>query len=301
MISSVFWLLNALSKNYTTSINYPIEIVNYPAEKVAVGNLPDHLTIQVKGTGYTLFQYKANPFLQNFIVDLEQYNLIPLSRKNPYDFFIRTEELKLTFQKFFSSDLELVAIFPDSLNFHFADMGVKKVQVIADIQINLDALYKLKNKIIITPDSVVINGPVSILDTLKFIKTAPYIYNFVNKTIAGKVDLKEYKYISLSDNQVDVLIEVEKFTEKSLKIPVEIINIPDSLSIEFFPKNVDLTFKVGLSQFNVIDTNSFRIVTDYQKIENNIGNKLNLDLIKYPDNVDDIDFNPKSINYIIRK
>lgn len=301
MISSVFWLLNALSKSYITSISYPIEIANYPAEKVAVGDLPDHLTIQVKGNGYTLFQYKANPFLQSFTIDLDQYNLIPLVRNNPYDFFIRTEELKLKFQKFFSSDLEVVAIFPDTINFHFADMGVKKVQVIADIQINMDALYKLKNRIIITPDSMVITGPVSVLDTLKFIKTAPYIYNFVNKTISGKVALKEYKYLSFSDNEVDILVEIEKFTEKSLKIPIEIINIPDSLSIEFFPKNVDLSFKVGLSQFNKIDTNSFRIVTDYQKIENNIGNKLNLNLIKYPDNVDDIDFNPKSISYIIRK
>ncbi|MFH2144008.1 MAG: CdaR family protein [Bacteroidota bacterium] len=301
LISSTFWLLNALSKEYLTSFNYPIEIINYPEDKIAVGNIPDNLTIQVRGNGYILFQYKANPFLKPFTVDLESYNLRQLRRKGPYEFFILTDALKIKFQKFFSSDIEITAISPDSLYFNLAEMGEKKVPVFSNVKVNLEKQYKIKDEILIQPDSVTITGPLSILDTMNYVKTTNNVLNNVNKSIQMNVAILNYDNIEISRSIVKLLIEVEKFTEKSIKIPVEVINIPDSLTIEFFPKDVNITFMVGLSQFADIDSNSFRVVTDYQKIENNLGNKLKLNLVKHPENADNIDFNPKSISYIIRK
>ena len=58
---------------------------------------------------------------------------------------------------------------------------------------------------------------------------------------------------------------------------------------------------VGLSDYEKIQAHLFKAVVDYFSIENNISNKLKVDLVKFPDYISSIKFNPKNVEYIIEK
>ena len=53
----VFWFLNALSKVYTTEIDYPVSFVINTSQVVFEKSPPSTLRIEVKGSGWRLLRY----------------------------------------------------------------------------------------------------------------------------------------------------------------------------------------------------------------------------------------------------
>ena len=84
-------------------------------------------------------------------------------------------------------------------------------------------------------------------------------------------------------------------------IPIQIINLPDSLVMTIFPKKLKLMFLVGLSQFNNIKEYLFRAEVDYLKIDESLSNKMKIELIKNPEFVREIKHYPLNVDYIIEK
>ena len=97
LLSVVFWFLNALGKEYTTEINYPVSYVNLPDNQAFIGKVPSTTKLKVSGLGFTLLQYKYSYSPLPFIVDLQNYKPIRLKGGNKHDFFIRSQELVAQF------------------------------------------------------------------------------------------------------------------------------------------------------------------------------------------------------------
>jgi len=57
IISTALWFLNALSKEYTTIIQYPIEYINLPPNKTFLERPTQKLILKVSGLGFALLQY----------------------------------------------------------------------------------------------------------------------------------------------------------------------------------------------------------------------------------------------------
>ena len=54
VVSSIFWLLSALDKEYTVDLRYPVRYTNFPDKQVLVGELPSDLELTVSTYGFTL-------------------------------------------------------------------------------------------------------------------------------------------------------------------------------------------------------------------------------------------------------
>ena len=63
-IATIFWFLNALSKDYTTTVSYPVNYKNLPKDKILIRELPDKLFLEVKGGGFALLRYKISTAFQ---------------------------------------------------------------------------------------------------------------------------------------------------------------------------------------------------------------------------------------------
>ena len=94
---------------------------------------------------------------------------------------------------------------------------------------------------------------------------------------------------------------VDKFTEAAFSVPIEVINVPDSLNLKTFPGQVEITYQVGLSDYENINQHMFRVEVDYLSIENNIGSKIQVNLVKFPEFVKAIQYYPKNVEYILEK
>ena len=54
-IATVLWFLNALSKDYSTTISYPVKYVNPPGNQFLSNSPPAKFDLKVEAHGFTLF------------------------------------------------------------------------------------------------------------------------------------------------------------------------------------------------------------------------------------------------------
>ena len=68
IVSSFFWLMLALSKEYTIEIYFPVQYINLPPDKVIANNLSETIDIELKSNGFNLLFYKLNLHIILFLL-----------------------------------------------------------------------------------------------------------------------------------------------------------------------------------------------------------------------------------------
>jgi len=297
LLSVIIWFLNALSKNYNTEINYPVSYSKLPQGKVLIDEPPDHLVLRVNAHGYALLRYKLvnRPVPVNFKVSAFAMNNL---EGDPTRFYILTRYAREQVSNQLPQEFELLDILPDSLIFHFARNVRVKLPVSPNIAYTVDKQFTTINSVMLTPDSIWVTGPDVMLDTMKAINTQKLNLGILSKSFEGKLILESPKYINAERDNVSCLIELEKFTEAVVDVPIDVINLPDSISIQMFPPKVRVSATVGLSKYDRVLPQSFRAEVDYRDIAEG-HSRLNVKITRSPDFLMSSDFNPKAVEYLL--
>lgn len=300
VLSTIFWFLNQLEEEYVTEISLPVRYTNFPREKILVNDLPNHFELRVRAHGYKLLEYKlSNKFLP-YSINVNSLTLRMHSKSSYAKFFSLTRLLNKDIENQVSSELEVVSISPDTLFFEFADRIFKKVPVISQLNAVPATQYMIRGKIQFDPDSITISGANPIVDTINFVNTRKVDLLDLKKNYEDEVTLEKINNINFSSDKVNVSINVEKFTEGSQKIQLNIINVPDSLILRTFPKEITVTYFVALSDYEKVLPQLFEAFVDYNDISNQ-GNKLDVKINNSPEYIKSLRYNPKSVEYIIEK
>jgi len=160
----------------------------------------------------------------------------------------------------------------------------------------------LRGSIVIIPDSIEVSGPSSVLDTLSSIFTNPLKLRKVENAIKRNLGLVAvHEKLTLSEKRVQVEIPIEQYTEKSLDVPVNSINVPDSLHLKIFPASAKLTFRVVVSEFEAIQPENFNLSVDYASIVEGNPERLMIEIVQSPEYIDNIKINPETVGYILEK
>tara|TARA_B100000073_G_scaffold147007_1_gene121002 strand:- start:352 stop:1098 length:747 start_codon:yes stop_codon:yes gene_type:complete len=186
------------------------------------------------------------------------------------------------------------------ISFKYSILSRKKVPVFFDKNISFRPGYLNEDQFNIIPDSIIVIGPNSIIDTLKRVKTILYEKNDVYNSINEEIELLKLDNLFYNKNQVIISSIVKKYSEKEFKIPIRILNLPDSIKLKLFPNYVTLKAIISLDNYNNIINDDFIITTNYKLLNSNFSN-LSLLLAKYPKDVKNINWYPKTVNYLIRK
>ncbi len=298
-VSTVFWFLNSLSKNYVTELTYVLRFKNYPKKKILVGKLPTNLKLKIEAYGFTILKHKINPTQIPIIIDINK-KLIEESEKSTKH-YIRTFDLKNEIQAQLSTKIKILEILPDSLIFQFSEIVRKKVAVKLNIKLNYTKQYIQKSKIITKPDSIFIEGAQNIIDTINNVYTVYKELNDINKTINDFIEIEQFKNLRYTKNKVKIIIPVEEYTELNLKIPIFVENIPDSLILKTFPSEIMIKCIVGLDNYKDLNLDMFRAVVDYKSIKQSLNKKIRVRLTKTPKEIYRYRFNPQNVEYVIEK
>ncbi len=300
-VSIILWLLIALSKPYNDQINYPVSYKNFPESKVLIGDLPDHLSLNVNADGFTLLRFRLSSRYIPISFSVNSFKMNRLPGADSSSFYIETRYAREHITAQLSSGFTISKISPDTLIFRFSGVGSKKVPVVPAFTFHLDKQLILKNQIKLDPDSVTASGPDFIIDTLLAVFTSKSDLGIISKTYHEKLELQKIKYVYVKEIQVTVSFEIEQFTEKTIQIPVEIINLPKSMRMQAFPRYIQLTCQVGLSNYEKLNGAMFRAQVDYQEITSDQKNKLKVSISKQPVFIQSLRFSPQTVEYIIEK
>lgn len=296
LISVFIWFVNALGKNYTSEIEYPLVYTDFPEDKVFIGDMPEHLDLRVNTYGYALLRYKIfrKPVPISFKVSVFTLNRPGQDSSRAY---ILTRYLKDQISRQLPSELQLLEIKPDTLHFQFARKITRMVKIRPDFRFQVDKQFTIKNGIILEPDSVEVTGPDIILDTLSHVYTERSDMGNLSRNFSDKVKLRKIGDLDYGRSKVNCSIELERFTEIQLSIPIEVLNLPDSIALQTFPSRVKLTCNVGLSRYDRMDGTLFRAVVDYSNIDDRT-NLLDVSIQNIPVYLLSYEYYPKTVEFL---
>ena len=295
IISASIWMLNALSKNYTSIIEYPLIYTDFPEDRVFVGEMPEHLDLQINAHGYALLRYKMfrKPVPISFKISAFNMN----RRNDSSSAYILTRYLRDQISTQLPAELQLLEIKPDTLHFQFTERVTRRVKVRPDLAFSVDNQFTIKDEIQLFPDSVDLTGPDLILDTMDFASTERMDLGLLTRNFRDKVKLKQIPELLYAVSRVDCFIELERFTEMQVPVSIEVLNLPDSILLQTFPSRVILTCRVGLSKYDRMESHPFRAVVDYELIDERTK-VLNVNVQNVPLYLLSYEYSPKSVEFL---
>jgi hypothetical protein len=305
-LSTLAWYIRALADNYITIIKYPVKYSNFPPNRILSKAPPAFLNIQVRADGFTILSYKLKlkPALH---FDVNSFSLYALSNDSTSLYLLTdyihdklTTELNET-----NKNIQILDIAPDTLFFNFLRLRNKKVPVKVTIiknELMFARQHMLNGEPYIIPDSIIVSGPTSILDTLTQINTEPIKFDNEADTIETTKHLKMIdERVIFSVNKVTVVIPIDRFTESEFEIPIDAINVPENLVIKSFPNKIKINYLITLSNFNKVTPASFHAYIDFNTIDPDINPKLKVELDSLPAYVQNVKIKPAYVEFLIEK
>ncbi len=294
-VALFFWLLTKLSKEYQTVITLPVVYVNLPQDKLIQSEPLKKIDIQVKATGFRLLGI-------SIVKKTIKLDASKLQRKSNLGFFFLIEHQKIDIQNQVSNNFMIGQIVQDTMYLDLGQLATKKVPVKGDFDFNYQLGFHLTKPIKITPDSVLVSGPQKQLDTLSHLQLQKLAINDISKSIKQTLTINEVsETIKFQVKNVEIFGEVDRFTEGSFETTFEIINMPDSIRVNTFPKTIKIVYQVGLTNFNKVTSTSFKVVCDFRVSQLNNLNYLIPKVITKPGFVTSVKLMPAKIEYLIQK
>jgi hypothetical protein len=301
LLAFIFWYLNSLEKTSDYDMKYPVRYINLPEGRVLAEELPADIDLYLKGPGYSILKLKLAGNRSPVILDVStiNYRRVPGSRTLSY--YIITTGLIPKLKNQLRTECEITSIKPDTLFFSFDRIITKKVQVIPHVEVFTEKQYLVKGNIISDPDTISITGPGRILDTVKTVKTKFKKLRGVNETITKSFVLVTPEGCTISSRKVILTIPVEQFTEAEIKVPVKILNCPDSISVKIFPDVVSVKFLVAIGDYKKFEEIPFEVVLDLAKADLNSSEKIPVGFRNIPPFVSSLRITPSKVDFLIEK
>ena len=287
----MFWLLQAFQENTTALVNYQIRISNIPEKLVITSDIPESISVTVAGRGYDLMTFATEKNKQSLVFDYDD-----LERTNSA-LIIDNATIKRHINKIMPGAINFVSVSPAQISLAYSNGEKKRVPVIYAGDVTTGSQYSLCN-IKITPDSVDIYAPADIYKSVNVIHTEKINFENIEHSHSCKLALHPQSGVKATPDSVDVMFNIELFSEKSISVPISTVNVPNGTLLHPFPSKVDVTSRVNAKKFTSITADSFQVAVDYNSITPETK-KCKLILLKQPAEVANTKLSPESVEYII--
>jgi YbbR domain-containing protein len=150
---------------------------------------------------------------------------------------------------------------------------------------------------------VTISGPADRLQKIGEWKTDSIKAADVNETIITRINLQPVSEgnLTIYPKNVQVIVPVDEFTEKTLDIPVKLINNHNYDNVKVFPQKVKVTFTTSLNRYKDMSDDLFEATADLDLWRDHGYSTLPVQLTRFPPFCKIVRVSPANIDFIIKK
>lgn len=295
ILAASFWFLIKLSDVYAVSYNLKPVYTHVPRGHLITKLKDSTLTIHFKSNGYNLLDLLIHGQLDTLPVDLRQCDTRKISG-NLYS--VQTKSLRETAAQILGVNDHDLEFSKSSLSFYMERLSKARIKVTPQLELTFKSQFRLY-AYHMNPAWVTVYGPKQILDTLKDIRTAPVRFENLadDKKAVASIENPNPKMLRFYPKKVEINLDVEKYTERSLKVPVDVSGIKPA--IRTFPMQTTVNFNVFVRDYEKIQPAQFHVVPDTKNIDLQTVKKLRLELVSAPKNVGNIRLAPAEVEFII--
>ena len=291
LVSTLLWLIIKLSDTYTVTVPFAVHYVDIPASQLISDN-GQEVSASVKTSGFKLLNYylrnKGNRKINVSLKDIRYQK----SDVNTYSFSSRYIVEKIG--EFLATDASDIMLNDDIHYFTMSRLASKKVKIVPRTSIVFEKQYNYYGEPVSTPDSIVIYGAVDDVNNTKEVYTDLITKKNVNQSIETKAKINLDNKLHADINEVEVAINVEKYTEAEVVVP---ITIPENVNMHLYPNKAAVRYIVAMKDYAIINSLSFKAIADTTNLY--INDVLPVELVLYPNNTQIIGIDPKEVEYII--
>jgi hypothetical protein len=290
----VIWIFVQFSKQYNEVVDIPVTYVNVPPDKLLEGDNPSVLKLRMEENGFKIAWFSIFP--PTLYVDVSK----AVQQEHQLVYFIDDNRNEILSQ--LNINFEDSRFVKDVLVVNFQQKKDKKLPVVSRIEVDFAAGYSATKPLLVQPDSVRVSGPDALLDTLNRLYTHKLSLRKIKESVSGmiRIDTTGLENLTVYKPELSYSMDVEKFTEGSVQVPIELINVSDNLNVVIFPKETLLFYQVALKDYNKIVPSDFRVVADFSKVQES-QDFIIPEIVKRPGFTTNLRLNEKRIQFIIKK
>ncbi|HEA30269.1 MAG TPA: hypothetical protein ENH91_09785 [Leeuwenhoekiella sp.] len=295
IITAMTSIMLKLNKDFNFKINVPLSFNDLPKDKLIKNYNTNTITVSGIATGYEYLKYKF--YDQHFNINLAK---IEKKDSNLYYYNFAPEKDRLTGSLINSV---LKSFKPDTLFVVLDTNYEKKVPVRSQIELSFAPGYGSLKGLQVKPDSVLVRGPKSSIDTLAAVYTQKERFKAIKSHLKDSVPLTTLKRINqleIEPKEVLYSLHVDKFTEGTLTVPLQLINVPAQVTAKIFPKRVKLIFNVNFKNYDRLRPSDFKVVCDFNKMDST-STTLSPEIVQFPSYVRDLRLSEKTVQYLLVK
>lgn len=296
VLSCLFWGVTKFSNTYTAQLTVGLNFVGVPDDVILSNSTDTSSQITVTASGFQLFWYGINPPKIDLYV---KPSLFDDQQKSTQIDLLEQQKL---LEAQFGDGVTLRAIRPLQIPVEYSFLTQKTLPLKLRNPPVFAMGYGLSKPLEITPDSIVVYGSTEDLDTLDVVyfdlqKTPPIQADF-----QGDVDLSfAHETRKLNQKSVHYRGTVARYTEKTFEIPIVKSTTTDTVAIKLFPEKINVVFSLPIDKAGDVQPELFTFEVALDAIGENGQQTLDVRLTSSPDWVKNIRWEPKNVQFLIRK
>ncbi len=257
--ATVFWFFNALNKNYSANINFPVSFDFDRENYVPVKSLPATIRMNVSGLGWDLFRKSSGLKVSPLVIPLER----PVEIR---------KIVGSTLPALFSNQLEGLQINFVLMDTVYVDIDEK---VRKKFRLTVDSAWRylhndfgVINEITLIPDTVWIEGPRKIVSTLPDVIDLALPQQNIDRDFIGEIEivLPNDRLLKRNPPVVEVAFDVERLMEINDRVQLKVMNAPPPVRAAINVFEVNCTFRLPVSLVHTLSIDSLTAIIDLKTV-----------------------------------
>jgi hypothetical protein len=283
-LAILLWSLTKFSGTFTENFNINIHLNNIPQQYILKDQAYKPIQIKVRASGFRLLLLKLSSYADHEIdfKDLKETN------NNKFIWLIPTTNTSL-FPDYINN-IAITWMSQSEISFKIHSKIKREVKIIPNFQTEQGILV---DSFLLNPSTIEV-----------FFNDSSEITNSISTDLIriGEKDKsfelqwpdkKSWEWKDGLEPQISTWIQCDKFTEKDFEIPIKHPN----QAIKLFPNKIHIKTSIPTKKFEKVTNSDF--LFELLPVDTHLAtNSLQVDLVKYPDFVKILNFEPKEIEYL---
>jgi hypothetical protein len=279
--ATIFWFFNALNKEYTSRIYYPIDIVYDRDSLIAVEDIPDEVPLSVTGGGWQLLKKTVSANVEPIRIVLDNpLNTSYLTGRSLLPEF--AEQLE-------NLDVNYVAI--DTIFLNIERVVSRKLPITVDsARIQLREGHVISSDIVLEPDSITFRGPQSFIEQMADTFEIHLSDKNIDRRYDEELSMDMFTSVLIEKHPeiVHVMFDVDEYVRESATVEIEPVNFPYDSAINLKENYVNANFLVQRKRRNDDLANELSVIADLANLDP-ADSTITLEVIDQPAYIQGID------------
>lgn len=133
----------------------------------------------------------------------------------------------------------------DTVFFNFPEVDHKKVPIHPVYSVSYMPQHISSGELEVIPDSVTLYGEARIIQNIDKVMTEPIKHYSLSSDIQGLVRLEKVKDVRMSVEEVHYLLDVRRYVEMKMTLPVTVENVPSDKKLVSFPSKAEVVMRLS--------------------------------------------------------